>query len=212
MKRMQTKKLRGQQSGFTIIELLLATVVFSMVLLLITTGIIQFTNLYYKGVTVNSTQNTARSIMDTVSQAIQFSGGTITATNDTLIPGVTGYMCVGTTEFKYVLGKQLEDSPNAAKDQVSNVMQQGSLSGACGTGTLSSIKELMGPHMRLSDFSVQPVSGTDHMYTVKVTVTYGDDDLLNSPTGKTPSCKSGSGSQFCNVSSLSTTVEKRIGT
>src|SRR5437667_5654433 len=90
-------------SGFTIIELMIATVIFSVVLLLITAGIMQVARVYYKGVTEANTQSTARSIVDTISQAIQFDGGNITT-----VAGVSpAYQCVNNQQFAFWKGKQL---------------------------------------------------------------------------------------------------------
>ncbi|MGH7156556.1 MAG: hypothetical protein ACREGG_00335, partial [Candidatus Saccharimonadales bacterium] len=65
--------------------------------------------------------------------------------------------------------------------------------------------EMLGDHMRLSDFSITP-SNTGKLYTVDVTVAYGTDDVLDTNTNP-PSCIGDSQSQqFCAVSNLSTSV------
>jgi len=46
------------QSGFTLVELMIATMVFSVILLVITYGVVRFTNSYYKGLN-SSTTNSA---------------------------------------------------------------------------------------------------------------------------------------------------------
>jgi prepilin-type N-terminal cleavage/methylation domain-containing protein len=71
----QTEK----SSGFTIVELMISTLVFSVILLVVTFGIVHFTNSYYRGINGSTTQDTARTIVDSVTQAIQFSSGTITS-------------------------------------------------------------------------------------------------------------------------------------
>lgn len=57
-------------AGFTIVELMIATVVFSVILILITTGIIQIGKAYYKGIIGSRTQETARKITDEVGRSI----------------------------------------------------------------------------------------------------------------------------------------------
>jgi prepilin-type N-terminal cleavage/methylation domain-containing protein len=64
---------KTNNKGFTIIELLIATVTFSVILLIITGAIIQFSKVYYKGVVSSRTQEAARSVVDEVSKAAQFS-------------------------------------------------------------------------------------------------------------------------------------------
>ena len=63
---------RAEQNGFTIIELLIATTVFSLILLISVAGILQISRMYYRGVTQSRTQETARSIIDEVGEAIRF--------------------------------------------------------------------------------------------------------------------------------------------
>jgi prepilin-type N-terminal cleavage/methylation domain-containing protein len=64
-----------RQDGFTVVELLIATVVFTMVLLVITSGVTHFTHAYYKGVHQSSTQTTSRNVINTIAQNIQYGGG-----------------------------------------------------------------------------------------------------------------------------------------
>src|SRR5688572_1794031 len=111
------KPFKGPERGFTILELLVATIVFSVVLLLVTAGIMQITRVYYKGVTETNTQNTARTIVDTISQAIQFSGGDVTVTNPAAVPGTDYAFCVGNEQFSYRLGWQVENTHSIAANQ-----------------------------------------------------------------------------------------------
>jgi prepilin-type N-terminal cleavage/methylation domain-containing protein len=200
------------QSGFTIVELLVATLVFSVVLLLVTVGILQITRVYFKGLTESNTQNTARSIIDTVSQTIQFSGGDVMPTPTTPNPGTDYATCVGNQLFSYRLGWQVEDNPDASKSQAWHGLVHTS-SAACNALTLTnqtvSGRDLMGRHMRLAKFVVEG-AGTNQ-YRVQVRVVYGDDDLLDDPNGPTASCKNiTAGTQFCAVSDLTTVVIKRV--
>ncbi len=197
-------------------ELLIATMVFSVVLLVVTGGILQIARVYYKGVTESNTQNTARSIMDTVSQAIQFSGGTVTTTPSGPVPGNAYAFCVGNQQFSYTLGWQAEEGPDTAKHQSYHTLVQNNIA-SCTSSTAAqnvrnqaiSGRDLVGPHMRLSNLTVTNVA--ENQYKIEVRVVYGDDDLLNGPTTSTASCKGiQAGTQFCSVSELSTVVVKRV--
>lgn len=220
---------RRPQWGFTIVELLIATVIFSVVLLLITVGILQVARVYYKGVTETNTQNAARNIIDTIAQSIQFSGGDVTNASGTRTPGTAYAFCIGNQRFSYMLGYQVEDSPDPAKHQTYHALVQDTPSGsACGGATpaqplnTSSVngREMLGPHMRLSNLVVQHISGTSS-YEVKVRVVYGDYDLLFSPDPTAPAATDDTypdakclgvraGTQFCAVAELSTVVQKRV--
>lgn len=200
---------RLTQTGFTIIELMIASLVFSVILVVITTGVMSFTNSYYRGLTVSKTQLAAQNIIDTVSQAIQFSSTTFgSATGN---GGTMGAYCIGNQQFSFVLGKQLAAKPTSY--QTNHAFWQDAVSGAGGcavTQFTPTSREMLPEHMRVANFSITQLQPTNsNLYTVTVRVVYGDDDLLNNPNGPDATCKSGMGSQFCAVSQLSTTVQMR---
>ena len=64
------------QKGFTIIELMIATVIFSIVLLVLTENIISISNDYYQGVVQTQTINATKNIVDTIAQQIKLSTST----------------------------------------------------------------------------------------------------------------------------------------
>jgi prepilin-type N-terminal cleavage/methylation domain-containing protein len=232
------KKIRTSQQGFTIVELMIATVVFSLVLVTITYGVLHFTSEYYKGVNSSTTQDTARSVMDTISQSIQFSGETAVAPSVDADNNDRGYFCVGSQVFVYTLGVQYMGSVSPTTPGL-YVM-----SGTCPSSkpaTLANGQELLDSHMRLAELSVLPVTGVAQAYTVSIRLAYssgGDpahdgDDLLCSPSTSTGAtacstpfkpgtelssdyihsdliCRSQIGSQFCAVSGLSSTVVQRV--
>jgi prepilin-type N-terminal cleavage/methylation domain-containing protein len=212
-----------RESGFTIIELMVATLIFSVVLLLVTAGILQVSRMYYKGLTEASTQNAARSIIDSASQAIQFSGGTITETPGNT-PGVNYAFCVGDKQFSYRLGAQVKDNPTGT-DQTWHAIVEQNVSGSCASAAAQNLanqtvlgRDLMGKEMRLANLLVDDLGS--NRYRVTVRVTYGDSDLLFSPSA--PSDATGysradaacrpvrDGTQFCATSELSTVVVKRV--
>lgn len=198
--------------GFTIVELMMATLVFSVILLMVTIGVLQVNRVYYKGVTEANTQNSARAIMDTISQAIQFNGGTVgpLPTTASPTPGTTYYVCVNNQQFIYKQGFQLV-SGTPGLHQTNQTFLQKAITGACAApATPLTGRELLSPNMRLSNLQITHI-GTTNLYKVQVTVAYGDDDVMNNPTSLAPVCKGiRAGNQFCSISSLSTVVEKRI--
>lgn len=203
-------------AGFTIIELLIATLVFSVVMLLIAVGVMQFNHAYYSGITQTNTQDTARSILEQISQDIQFSGDQVTSPIGSA--GSEQGFCIGSDRYSYRLGWQLVDSgPIAAQHQTIHSLVKDS-PGLCGGMNAQNFnnplaagsKELLSPNMRLSKLSVSPVPATTNMYSIDVRVVYGDDDLLTNPTAANAACKIVSGSQFCATSELSTVVQKRL--
>lgn len=201
--------------GFTIIELMVATAVFAIVLVVVTTGIIQVTRVYYKGITESTTQETARSVIDTISQAIQFSGSDVVPTTAPSA-GVPAQFCVGNQQFSYVLGYQVKDDPVVAQFESYHSLVVDTLAGCSSSSTPQDVRsqtvtgrELLGPRMRLSNLSVTSLGS--NLYRVNVRVVYGDSDLLNNPTATNAACQGvRAGTQFCAVSDLSTVVIKRV--
>jgi type II secretory pathway pseudopilin PulG len=221
---MKKSLIRSSSSGFTIVELLIATLVFSVVLVLITFGVIRFNQAYYKGVTQSDTQNVARAVMDNIAQSIQFSGDTVTSPIGTVGSGKSVGFCVGDQRYSYLLGWQLVDgSASVSKHQTNHALSVDSPGNCSGMNAQNMQSagvngtELLSPHMRVAKLSVTSVAGSNDLYKVDVRVVYGDDDLLESPSGIKPAatapdaqCGVQSGSQFCAVSELSTVVQKRI--
>jgi prepilin-type N-terminal cleavage/methylation domain-containing protein len=208
-----TSKNRNHQKGFTIVELLVATAVFGVLLLIVTIAVLQFSRVYYRGVTEANTQDTARTVVDRISQAIQFNGGTITATPAASY-GSTASFCVGNQQYTYILGKQLTDT-TPASTQTYHALVSRDLAGCVTTSPTPSMstpatsgRELLSPKMRLAKMQVTPIS--DKLYKISVRVVFGDEDLLSNPTTANAACNAGQGSQFCAVSDITTVVTKRV--
>lgn len=233
------RKLRTSAKGFTIVELMIATSVFAVILLIMTFGMLQVGRIYYKGLTLSRTQTAARGIMDQISQGIQFSGGPVTTTDgQDNLDGTTYAFCINNTRYTYMLGQEVVDgTPVSAQHQTNHGLVTDTLPSNCNTAgpaynPLSSIgassltagqTELLGPFMRLAKLDIANDPTRPTLYDVTIRVVYGDDDLLCSPSAgdcsdpmATPvpnsadaTCKGAVGGQFCAVSELSTVVEKR---
>lgn len=208
------------RTGFTIIELMIATTVFSVILLMAATAMIQIGRIYFKGITSARTQEVARSISDDVSQAIQFSGAKIQLIGTP--PGSTAKgFCIDDVRYSYVVDRQLEENPSSdpLKRQSKHVLVVDNPGSGCAaaaqpvdnSGAGINGKELMGIHMRLEqDILPNPATNDGKLFPISVSVIYGDQDVLK---GSAPnySCQATRfGGQFCAISQLSTTVEKRV--
>jgi len=206
------------QKGFTIIELLIATLVFSMVIMLITYGILSFTRAYYKGVNQSNTQNTARLVIEDIAQAIQFSGGDIQPVLGTAGSGNSQGFCIGNSRYSYVLGKQLTDQTPLVANQAKHTLVMDKGASCAGTnaqdveGATVAGTELLGPRMRLSKLSVTPEAGSPDVFKINIRIVYGDDDLLINPAASDASCNPNTGGkEYCAQAELTTIVKKRIG-
>jgi len=189
-------KYYKREAGFTIVELMIATTVFSVILLLCTFGIIQIGKSYYKGATLVRTQNASRDIIDNVSQAIQY--GT---TPPSVVTTPSGQFCVGNTLYIYNVNVKVTGSAHGF--QILN---------NCNPALATVNKELLGENMRLTRFTISNSPAGD--YTIMVKVTYGDDEQINLTVPQTApeygNCKGGVGDQFCASSELQTTVHRRL--
>lgn len=229
---MMSKKLKSNRTnrGFTIVEFMIATVVFSLILLVVTAAILQIGKSYRRSMVVSNTQAAARNLVDSVAQAVQYSSA------DILIPSSVGgvnAVCAGNKQFLYVLNRQISDDTGNTKTDHAVMTRAHDNCGIddiiSSVPTFGSPKELLGKGMRLVKLDV---AGGGRMYTVTARVVYGDDDLLCSPsissgagscvvnapeitesdllTYNDLACRPGIGSEFCAFSELSTTVQKRL--
>jgi hypothetical protein len=225
-------------AGFTIIELLFATAAFTTVLLICSAGMIYIGRLYYKGVSSAKTQSAARGIIDDITRPIQFSTDQPTATphsTTTLFWASTSVpvnvFCIGNQRYTYAINWQQNDNPStaAADRQLRHALWRDTLktssTASCVPADLTlanpsssdsnstgSGKEMLPNNMRLTKFNIQRISTTLELYQADVWVVYGDEDLLNAATSTgSRNCKDGqAGTQFCALSELSSTVERRL--
>jgi type II secretory pathway pseudopilin PulG len=235
--RHEGKDAASEEAGFTIIELLIATVVFSMVIVVILYGVLSFTHAYYGGINASTTQNTARSILNSIAQSIEFSGDTIVGTPISL-PGAGGqvYFCAGGVTYIYDWGLMYSGSPSLSNPGLYAV------TGACAVPAsipTANGQELLTNGMRITALTVTPDS-TGRLYTVSLGLAYGDSDLLCNVSkngsqggcikgnglnqqGRTVTvdptnvknlndveCQQTTGSEYCSHAALSTTVSLRV--
>lgn len=210
---------KSNQKGFTIIELLIATTVFSVILMIVSSGIIQIGRFYYKNITSARTQEAARNIIEEVSRTAQFSQSSVQASPDSEPDKA---ICIGPNRYSYVIDRQVGtdtgDVPAALVADINNSVCAGQnlSSGATINGS-----DLLSANMRLLNFEVSEDTSTDTV-KVKVKVAYGDNDLLThcEPSGNSCSsnpvdianstCRTGiAGSSFCSVSELETSIKRR---
>lgn len=203
------------QAGFTVLELMVATSIFAIVLLVLTVGVMSFSRDYFSSINRSSTQTVARSIIDDIAHTIQFSGSTLTEN----VVGNTHAWCFDNVQYLAATGYQVTPTSDLANFKNTYGLIKRVASG-CGnvdvtnngsyTFDQNTDKELLAKNMRISLLQISKVGNA---YTIHVRVATGDTELFNNigpPDWSQMACKSQSGSQFCAVSDLSTTVEQRI--
>jgi len=225
------KKLNNR--GFTIVELMIATAVLSIILLMATVIITGISNLYYKGINTARIQTATRTTVDEIAQNIQLSGKAYPNPPDPAQPqGVNnpGAVCANGYRYTYVRGIEIGTGSPHVLWRDAYVVSGGSCPPVSGwPNPTSSGQELMPPKSRLTQFDVSP-DASNTAYVVTVNMAYGDDDQLCNTSaiagdacgggatmaypddyiGTTVVCRSGSGNQFCATTNLTTTVLPRL--
>ncbi len=213
------KKLRSiNDKGFTIVELMIAISVFSIILLICISAIIYVGRLYYIGVSQAKVQGVARSSVDTLSDAIKFSADSVKKIEPTLADDWSGAYCIGVRKYSYVIGKVLTDNVVPDTKQTTQALVE-SIDPNCGSAGVTvepvitdpsdiryvPTRELLGKYMRINEFSIVQDTSTG-LATITMSVVYGGDgtdadaDIFNYKVGSDviESCKTGvGGSQFC---------------
>lgn len=211
---------RKNINGFTIIELMIATAVFSVILLVTSAGVIAIGRSYYKSLTSTRVQEAARAVMDDVSRSMQFTNtNAVLKSPDEDPPNPKKAKCFGPDRYTYVINQKVEGGQHALyRDKTPST-------GCVPSDYNTSGKEMLGTNMRLLQFDISP----DNPFRIILKVAYGDDDLLthydnsgnkidlNGDTKKDEVdaqlalCKTGiAGSNFCAVSQLETTATSRV--
>lgn len=219
--RYRKQELRSNSGGFTIVELMIATLVFSLVLLVCAMAIVHVGRMYYKGTVTNRTQDTARRAMDDIARNIQFGASSNTSAflrRGSDIIGEVGQVnsiCLGNIRYTYSTEKSLgEDTDN---NQIPHVLWRDRVQTGveCGVADISQDDppgeggvELLGANMRIPHFDVQVDNGA---WSIEISISYGDDPLLFEDGSNFGICKgTNAGGQFCATAQLSTTVLQRL--
>lgn len=225
----------NKEDGFTIIELLIASIAFTVLLILVTMIVIQVSRVYYKGVILSNTQNVDSVVMQDVSKDIQFGSNTpnmppLSRTFGNYTVNYTVY-CVGNNIFIYNLGQEFTQISS------SNIgLIYGSSTTCPTTGpNLSTLintdiqngefQELLSPMMRVVNFSITPKSLTNLngslLYDINIGIAFGSNQALcdtsnscssqttmntSNYSGSNVRCKLQLGDQYCGVSYLNTIV------
>lgn len=210
--------IKKDQKGFTILELMIATTVFSVMLMLASAGIIQIGRIYYKGITTNRTQEVTRSVVEDISRNYQLTGNKSYQAADG--PDGVKVVCIGLTRYTYKT-EQIVDATHHAlwTDRLNST-------GNCQPVDLAKTnpsdgdensdntelgktlqREMLGRNMRLgNNFSLAKDDANDGL-RISVKVIYGEKDLIMDDGTCQPM---GFGGQFCAVASLDSFVKGRL--
>jgi type II secretory pathway pseudopilin PulG len=180
MKHLCHHEISNTENGFTIVELLIATTIFSMVIIVILYGVLSFTHAYYSGVNNTTTQGTARTVLNTIAQSIEFSGNSIVTTPVSLpAPGNPVAFCAGDATYIYDWGTAYSSAAPLSSTNAGLYVAPGS----CNTTAPYPIpipngRELLSDNMRITYLTVSQSTAGSRLYTISLGLAYGDKDLL----------------------------------
>ncbi|MBA3757880.1 prepilin-type N-terminal cleavage/methylation domain-containing protein [Candidatus Saccharibacteria bacterium] len=213
-----------KSAGFTIIELLLATIIFSVVLVVILAAFLQIGRLLYKGISYASTSQAARSITENIADDIRFAQQVSCIDQNGVLPACqvssnTYYFCIGLHRYSFTLREKVTDfgNPSSLKGVKRTTIIGGCPSPAVAAG--SDPQQLLGPDMQLNKFDIECAYERCNIelhiiyygFDTEVFASTANPDnpaaAINDPE---PYCTGGLiSSQFCATATIKTTVNFR---
>ena len=192
--RIMADKKDSHASGFTIIELLIASAIFTVVMLIVTVAVIFVSQTYIRGEISSQVQDTARNILTAIANNIEFtvsSPTVIQLTSDLPNEPYTNtdefYFCIGSNVYTYTLDRELLPNSTSLSGEYSKyaLVESNESGGSCipstAIGGSQQGRELLSAHERLGQLAVQRLSTAT--YSISVTVAYGDNYVLNDNSG-----------------------------
>ncbi len=212
--------------GFTLVELMIATVIFSVILLSAMAVLLQLGRMYYRGVVTARTQETARRITDEISQQVQFGTEGFNSSTENYGSGTNRMtvraFCVGAQRYSYAPGVKVNSNVPAGSYSTTGANAYAARHGLWRDTAptsdctpvdlrqnLTNGEELLGQNMRTTkDFDLQCPSGK--LCTLTVSILYGDNDLLDPAPLNSTRCGNVIGSQWCAAASITTQLFRRL--
>ncbi|HEX5447929.1 MAG TPA: prepilin-type N-terminal cleavage/methylation domain-containing protein [Candidatus Saccharimonadales bacterium] len=164
---------KPNRKGFTIIELMVATLVFSVVLLVILTAFIQISRMYYKGVNMTRMQEDARTVIQDMSDDIKFARSAPSSG--------PGYYCIGLHKYQYQKNYQLDSSGGPNNYGIRRYTLPFS-SGCSAAATSSDYTELLDSGMQLNNLDISCDGGICRLQIHLLFYGGTPEDLFHSPS------------------------------
>lgn len=216
--------------GFTLVELMIATGVFAVIMIISLYGFIQINRYYTKGITIARTQEAARNLVTDIGNQFQLTNGTykneLTNPEESL-PGGFNIICIGNKAYLYKINTLESNDEHAITSYEIPI-------NTCPLPTNeTALTYLLKPNARLLQLDVTPypeaTNGTGPLYNLTVALlyapfddgdinsagtdlvdTYGDNNGSIANINKWQCRGNISGSEYCSLSRITTQVYKRM--
>lgn len=195
-------KRNNKQRGFTVIELLLATTFFSVIIMMVTAGFVQINRSYTRGTLVHNMQNNARVLFEDISRSIRDSTPGGLAYSNTqpyrlCLPGVR----YGWNQFNGTVRSNESLPSNAA-------MLKSYDSSSCTSAIPSNASATLGDNMLVQHMSITPINpGNNRVVRFIMVISSPTAELVEQ--GENARCRPDRNSQYCDVVRLETVITLR---
>ena len=227
------------QSGFNLVEVMIATTIFSSMMVMCLATFAIMSRIYFKGLNESRTQDVAIKIIESVKVSIATSDGSVSHSYASENIGADeddkwGRYCIGDIKYSYKLDqvlvrKKVADLGVGQTDRALIFSQK--LGGNCKSSNAPfedpQAIELLRDRMRITEFKIESAGGG--LYSADVTVAYGGnggtsdcavfvcdgDKAIDADGDKTTTDDKGvykckRNEAFCAVSKLSTNIYQRV--
>lgn len=231
-------KISKNNVGFTIMELMIAITVFSIILLLGTEVMMGVGNLFAKGVNMANVQDDTRNIISNVTTAVQFSGAVLNNGQGPTAPIENTYTydsgpvptyayCFGNIRYSFVLGfpssgswprtlwvDKMQSASGCSPLNIEPSTPNCIGNTKCSNSQSGSGADLTGSNMHLASFRIYQYN--PNLYGIFVGLAFGKQDMFESSSGQPTVingnyvCSTAVGQQYCATSYLSTLATERI--
>jgi hypothetical protein len=150
-----------------LVELMIATSIFAMVLVVMLASFLQIARMFYKGVSIASTNAAARSLVEEVVNDVRFVSQSPVACDTTTCPSYKKYFCVGNHRYTYVTAPDRGAAAKVSSTDIS-IPRPASINAGIVQDTVSGCpsftsvavganpRQLLGLNMQLNDMEFKP--------------------------------------------------------
>ncbi|HEV2412869.1 MAG TPA: prepilin-type N-terminal cleavage/methylation domain-containing protein [Candidatus Saccharimonadales bacterium] len=203
MSRAQSDRQVADDSGFTIVELLISLAVFSFVLITITVAFIQIFASYNTAIYRKTVNDNARAMVGDITTVLrEVSSPSVVNTGDL----GNGRLCIGGTSYVWnAVGAGMNNKVNGKAvnvDKITNDAGQACITPGNNVITSGTVTSIFNSQVGIQTLTLTQLNGVQNLYKVNLTATTNNGVYLNA-SGKCKYLGSAPGAQYCAQVNLS---------